>query len=570
MSFSTERLDRTALNARVFAHPLVVLVLALAALTVAVMLTRTLPLGPMYWDLFIYFDGANRIFDGQIPNVDFFAPVGALGYWLFAFALRLFPDAQPLLLSQWSLFPVTAPLMALVLWDVSRRSQPVALALLLPFLFFAIVPMNVEEFYSYPGFDGFGIYNRQVVHVLYVLTAGLVFMRSQRLLALLVGGSMSALFLLKITGFVCAAPLCLFAFLAGRVALRSAIGALGLFAAVLAGLEIAFGLISGYVGQIGQLVGMNEGELLPRLVQSASIHFATFATGCALALLLLLVDRKALLGAVRALAADRSPARLAQFLDRDAVWLALVLAVGLVFESQNTGGQAFVFIWPVLLRALLSNRRSTAPRTSLVVAVLIAATALPPAVNILHRTARALVGQLNYVDLPNANLKSLGQVSQRTEMMERAGQMLETYARFPETYRFLADHGQLPSFTLYTEPDFQLAWLESIDRGVDAIRAWETSHGTRFDTIMSLNFVNPFPWLMQRHAPLHIAIGADPFRAVPPPDAAVLDAVRAADLVLYPKCPVTTANDALLALYRPALAGRTRVELSPCWDGFLR
>lgn len=38
----------------------------------------------MYWDLYIYFDTANRIFNEQVPNVDFFTPVGPLGYWLFA------------------------------------------------------------------------------------------------------------------------------------------------------------------------------------------------------------------------------------------------------------------------------------------------------------------------------------------------------------------------------------------------------------------------------------------------------------------------------------------------------
>jgi len=44
------------------------------------------PLGPNYWDLPIYLDGAQRIAQGQVPNVDFDAPVGALGYYLVYWA----------------------------------------------------------------------------------------------------------------------------------------------------------------------------------------------------------------------------------------------------------------------------------------------------------------------------------------------------------------------------------------------------------------------------------------------------------------------------------------------------
>ena len=61
---------------------------------------------------------------------------------------------------------------------------------------------------------------------------------------------------------------------------------------------------------------------------------------------------------------------------------------------------------------------------------------------------------------------------------------------------------------------------------VEAIKAYEAANGVRFETIMSLNFVNPFPWLLDRHAPRRIAIGADPYRAVPDPDEAILRASK--------------------------------------------
>ena len=52
-----------------------------------------------------------------------------------------------------------------------------------------------------------------------------------------------------------------------------------------------------------------------------------------------------------------------------------------------------------------------------------------------------------------------------------------------------------------------------------AILAYEAANGVRFETIMSLNFANPFPFLLDRLGTRLVAIGADPFRAVPEPDA---------------------------------------------------
>ena len=88
---------------------------------------------------------------------------------------------------------------------------------------------------------------------------------------------------------------------------------------------------------------------------------------------------------------------------------------------------------------------------------------------------------------------------------------------------------------------------------------------------MTIDFTNPFPWLMDRHAPKYVAIGADPYRAVPPPDQRVHDAVSAVDLALYPTCPPTMARLKLLKLYEPALAaGHRRITLTPCFDAFVR
>jgi hypothetical protein len=200
--------------------PLFWLVFALLLLIVLLSLQLNAPIGPMYWDSYIYFDAAQRIKMGQTPNVDFSTPVGPLGYYLFAWGLSLFPKAQPLLLVQWSILIVAAPLMIGVLAEFHPRNRTTGFLILIPFLVFAIFPANTQSFYPYPGLDGFGIYNRHTSLLLYVLMCGLMFMRDSAKLALFCAAAMVALFLMKITGFLAGGLFGLAALLAGRISVR--------------------------------------------------------------------------------------------------------------------------------------------------------------------------------------------------------------------------------------------------------------------------------------------------------------------------------------------------------------
>ncbi|TFF27126.1 hypothetical protein E3C22_01190 [Jiella endophytica] len=553
---------------RPLASPLVIVPAVCAVLACLLMTPLTVPIGAFYWDLFIYFDAANRIFSGQVPGLDFFTPVGPLGYWLFALCERLFPSAQPLLLVQWSLLIVTGPLIALVAHDVDRRSRALALALLLPFLVFQILPINVTEYYSYPSVDGFGIYNRQITEILYVLVAALVFARSRRIMLAVIVTTMLALFLIKVTGFFAGGLLCVVALLARRIDLRLSLAAALGFLLVLAGLELWLGVVSAYLGDIAALLALNEESLLPRFLQAASIHFTVFGPLALLMLLLLVLDGRDMVDKAKALFRSPGASSLAALVDRPLVWIAAATFAALFVETQNTGGQGFIFVWPVLLMAWDRRGRIAGTRLGLL-AVLIAAASLPYLTEVTARAARAFVGQIKYERLAGDHLGQLGLVSQRSEIMHHAEVMKGIFAAHPETYEAIATAGELPNFTLYNEPDFQLAWLMAVDEAVGAINAFEAEHDVRFGTIMSLNFTNPFPWLLGREAPKGIAIGADPFRAVPDPDAAILSSVEATDLVLYPRCPITDANEKLRDLYAPALEALTKITLSPCWEAYV-
>lgn len=554
----------------VIGSPLALLAAVPVVLAGLLMLPLTVPIGPMYWDLFIYFDAANRIFDGQVPINDFFTPVGPLGYYVFAGATWLFPNAQPALLAHWCWLIVTAPLMAIVVHHVGQRSRGTAFALLVPFLVFAVLPFNTRDFYPYPGSDGFGVYNRQASQLLYILAAALIFLRNQRALALIVTLAMLALFFGKITGAVAGGLLCVFAFLAGRIALRyAAASALG-FLAVLGAIELATRLVSHYIADILALVAMNEGTLAPRFAQSASLNFGMVATGLLLAAVVLYAERQRLAAAMDSIRQDRNLGALAKLLDNDAFWLVAVLFVGVFFETQNTGSQAMILVWPAVLAILLKAGRMIAkPKILIATMALAGACVLPPLVNTIERAARTYVGASKNVELQHGHLKTLGAVNARPEVMQRALRMLPFLAEHREPFDRFVTIEELPTPLLYSDFDFQIGQLLGTDRAVGSLRHLEQLADIRFDTIMNLNFVNPYPWLMDRSAPKHLAIGADPSRAVPAAGSKELDAVRNVDIALLPTCPLTTANARLLELYGEGLKHHTRIRLDDCNDAFV-
>ncbi|MCD7109750.1 hypothetical protein LRX75_11955 [Rhizobium sp. DKSPLA3] len=552
--------------------PVLALGVVLLALPLALFKTLHQPVGAMMWDLYIYLDATNRIAGGQIPSIDFFAPVGALGYYLFAGASWLFPNGHPLFLSAWSLLIVTAPLMAVVLVEVQRRSPALAFALLAPFLLYSLLPFNIGSYYPYPGSEGFGIYNRQVCQLLYVLAAALVFVKDGRKLCGVVAASMLALFFIKITGIVAGALMCGMALAAGQLTLKRSLIAACIFAASLFALELATGVVSAYIGDILALLRLNDETLLPRLLRAASMNIGATLATVALCCALHLTDLQRVRLCLRDAVSSPSRQTISAVFDLPFVWIAAFLLAGLFFESQNTGSQALIFLYPLLLAIGLDHgRRHGQTVRSAVVAVLALAVVLPPALLVIQKASRAWIGMLDTTRLDHRNLKTMGAFAVRPAFAERARLMEAMFVENRKAFDALAAAGEPFSVLLFSDFDFQWAWLENADRAISAVRALEARDGVRFETVMSIDFVNPFPWLMDRQAPRHIAIGADPTRAVPPPGDAEYDAIRAVDLALMPTCPATPTQTDLLALYAPALLPtHIRVSLTPCYDAFIR
>nr|WP_188825166.1 hypothetical protein [Brucella endophytica] len=550
---------------RLVSSPLAWLAIVLVIACVLLSLPIVLPIGPMYWDTYIYYDGAQRIFNGQIPNTDFLIPVGPITYYLFALGLKLFPDAQPLLLTQWVILIIAAPLMATVLQAVARERRPVAFALLVPFLIFALCPANVQITHSYPGMDGFGIYNRHATLLLYILTSALMFVKDGRRLAIICGLTMLALFLLKITGFLAGGLIGLLALLSGRISWRSVLIAGAIFVAALACLELNGHMVTAYIRDIVLLVNINRSGLAWRFLTALSADLDIILAGIVLVCVLLWIERDRL----AAIARSRNAATFRHLVDSNFVWLGVALIAGIFFETQNTGSQDFSFLWPILLAIFLGFARDSLPR-QLLVAVLIGFVAIPFTAKIVHKTLRAIVVSPTYATTPLTEMKSLGAVSTHHDILERTLLLEKHYQQYGDAYADLSAKGQLPSWRLFAELDYQMHWLISANQAVKDIREFEAVHGIHFATIMNLDFPNPFPWLLDSSAPRYIQIGADPSRTVPPPDEAAKQAIAQTDLVLVPHCPLTTNRRELQHIYADALKGKQKVKLNDCWDMLLR
>ena len=562
---SAQAEPKTAYNLRILALAAILLAALLAAALLAMPLK--LPIGPMYWDNFLYVDAASRISFGQVPSVDFFTPAGPLGYYLAALVLWLFPSGQSVLAANWSLLIVSLPLMALIAWEVGKRSPGLALALTLPFLFYALLPFNTSSYYPFPGADGFAIYNRHGSQLIYLAAAALIFVRTPRVAALVIGLTMAALFAVKITAFLAAGLLCLLALVSGRVHWRTAAMAIVVFAVPLAVAELLNGVVSAYVESIVTLVQMNEESLTPRLLQGASRTFGAVLAASLLALTIFLAELPRLRKKFKE---NGALAGLRATLDHPAAWLAASVAANIFYESQNTGSQEFIFVWPaVLMTVLRLPHHFTRPARLAAIAILAGCVVLPPIVATTQFAARAFVGMVKDEPLQARHLGRLGAVVAGTEVRRNMEERRTFYIAHRDVLVEMADADILPSFLLYSDFDFQLLWLKNVDEAADALIRLE-AEGMRYDTVFNVDFTNPFGYVLGKQSPLHVAIGADPTRAVPDPDDKVLKALSETDIVLVPLCPYTAAIQNLSAIYAPALTGHRRMALTPCYDMLVR
>jgi hypothetical protein len=502
---------------------------------------------------------------GQVPHVDFFVPVGALGYGLLDLATRLFPQAHTLLAVHYGLMFITVPAMAVIAAYADRRSRFESLALVLPFILFALMPMNTVELYPSPGFDGHGNYNRHGAILLMVMAAAVLFIDDRRVASWVAVVLLAALFMIKVTGFLVGVVVLVHALAAGRASFRGVAEGAFVVLAMMGAAEWRWGLISAYVEDIFTLVRANTHFLLPRILTVLSIKFEVIAPASLLVLMMMWRERAHLAALLR------SPGResFSRLADTHAAWIASLLAVGLVYETQNTGSQEFIMLWPAILR-LLRDLPFPWGRRDAALLLVIAATTIPTPMEVIHRTARAVASAPGYVPLPTPLIGPVARLSVKPDILHHARQMLAHYPEAKGAYEAIAKRGILPSYILFNEIDFHVSWMLSVEEAAQAVLRYEQANNVRFERLYTLDFTDPITIMLGRIPPLEKSIGNDPTRTF----MALNDRARAEiariDAVLVPSCPITGPRQQIKAAFEPYLAGRISVPLTPCFDMLLR
>jgi hypothetical protein len=551
---------------RLLMHPFAALMGAGIVAVVLLLLPLRLPVGPNFWDLYFHLDAAYRINVGQVPHVDFFSPAGPLPFYGLAAMQWLFPDAAPLLLGQYALLFPSLLLLCGVVLRLEPSIKPLGWLVALPFALFALLPFNTGFFFPAPGADGLGLYNRQTGFVLYVLVATLWVMQAGWLRTIILGLSLAMLLFMKLNAF------------AAGVLLMAMFGISGSFrwremALVVAILLLAIGIAQwqggmaiAYFRDLYAMITHNAGGGAKRLLTLLSVRFDVAAPLMVLVLLVLWLERALLRKALQAgWKIAQEGAGLAS------VRFAVLAGLMMIVESQNTGGQDFLPIWPAVAGMLASFWVMPPSRMRSAILCLIAALCLPSVVHLMQASARASIAAPGYASIVAPGTEAAGLYATKPEYWKRAGIMLAHYEANREAYTQLSAHNEMPDTILYSTPDYQALYLLDVSQGLAALVAHEKTSGRRYGSIATLDANDLLPMLLQRAPVKGITVSFDPVRGYPSSEyGRYAQSLRAAEAILVPHCPETPARKTILSVAAPALDGREAFALSPCWTLFAK
>jgi hypothetical protein len=555
-----------------FSGRLIAIVCLMGTLAIALLLMTfpiKLPMGAFYWDVYLFQDAASRIASGQVAHQDFFLPVGALPYYLYALANEVFVVGHPLLVAQYAMLVLAVPLMAAAV-AASDRSSAFLIAATLPFALFALLPVNTIEFAASPAVDGAGVYNRQAALLLYALVFTLVAVPRGLALGAIAGLLLALLFFVKINGFVVGVGFAVLAAISGRLGYRSIAVMLAAVLVPIIATQMWSGLVSRYVADILSMLGHNQSGTARRLLWLVGAKFDVILGLFALILLVAYYQRGALGSHLGGLWRRPGTATFFAFIGEPAVQLGGAVTLALLFELQNTGSHEFIYLWPVLLAIFsLASGQGDRLRT-IVLAGAIALSMAPTLTKTLHRAAEAIATIPRSEEIPLPQLEPINHAVARSQVIARAQRMLGHFGESVDFTQSLAEMGLEPGSLYYATPDFQALLLFEIADAVDALERYEARTGHRFESLAGLDFVDVLPLVMKRKPVDGIVMGLDPERGFPTAHrASYLQGLSQVEAILQPLCPVTPQRLQLMKIVEPVLSGRTSIDLTPCWRLFV-
>jgi hypothetical protein len=544
--------SRTALlNGRLTAIAL----FSLAVVALAAMIT-IVPYGRAVWDLVFILDGAYRIGLGHIPHLDFASPIGALTLYLTWLAERLFPGGQPFIGLHALTWLIMVPPFAVIAlrirsgWGFAGSFAVLAVVVLVPY---TLDPTMLSEI-SY-----FAAYNRFATAIL--LLAGLWFvLPKDRGDGVLLGYLLTALIFFKITAAIAMLGLVVSAVLLGRARATALIVMLAVAGAVAGLVELATGgLVSGYLRDIASMSALNRGGSFYRLASSTARNWLPIVI--TITIVALAIRELDLADAVRR---PFGFARDALARQAFAVDTALLVAISLAAESQNTGGVGLIAAAAALFHPdVRGGWRLTAA------AVLGAALVLPVADMVEKRVVSTLVRERQgTTDHGFAKLLT----GMRMPTATLAGSRLMTRLQqewLPFLEEIDASGFNLEGDPASTSPAMRAAWAISVvEAGENFQRLGYAAKAQRYATI---DFAEAFPRLLGLQPARGISLVMDYGRTVPVYSTATASAyLAAADGVFFPTCAVPGANTNP-ATFRTVLEREfVRHKLHPCWDFYSR
>ncbi|MBR1266494.1 hypothetical protein JQ629_03130 [Bradyrhizobium sp. AUGA SZCCT0222] len=536
---------------------------AIAAFTILVVavaaLVHVVPYGRAVWDFVFILDGAYRIGVGQVPHVDFASPIGPLTLYLTHFAERLFPGGQPFIGLHALAWLMVVPPFAVIAsriqssWGFAASFAVLAVVVLVPYTLDSTMLSEISYFATY---------NRFATAILFLAALWYVLPKA-RGDGVLLGYLLTALVSIKITAAIAMLGLVAAAVLLGR-ARPAALFVMLFVTAALAGLvELATGgLVSGYLHDIVSMSALNRGGAAFRLAASSARNWLPLAVTITIVVL-----------AARELdftAAVRRPFNFVhETIAREAFVAdaALLVAVALAAESQNTGGVGLIAATAVLFHPSL---RTTRGWRLIAAAVLGATLVLPMADVVEKRVVSTFVREKQGTTDHGFSTFLPGM---RVPTATLAGSRLMT--RLQSEWLPFLDETANNGFDLdgdpgSTSPATRAAWAVSVaEAGANFQRLGYATKAQRYTTI---DFAESFPRLLGLTPARGTTLAMDFRRTVPAFSVTEASTYLAdADGVFFRTCVLPGATDTNPATFRTVLEQEfTRHKLHPCWDFYSR
>jgi hypothetical protein len=521
-----------------------------------------LPVGLYTTDYVFLAEGARRIALGQIPHVDYSAPVGPLTFVLLALARRLpvlGPDIFALHVLMWAVVALLAAVVALRL-----RSAAMALGFLAIAALATLSPFNVEEMTGACDVNYNGIYNRHGAALLFVtFVAGFTPPRSPLRDGALYAWLLAAMLLTKVTYGVAGAAFLALACLFSATRLRALLVAGAILLAAAGAVEAATGMVSGYGRDLAEMARLNAGRMLAFL--SGVFWAGTLAILTASALVAAIVAEPL----TRSFAALRRGATAEAFRSLEIPALAFAcLALTVWTESQSTGGAGLVALSALAFAPGLAADRWAPVKIALATGVVLLT--IGWLADQVLRRGWCLAEQ---APLYRAHA-AVGALAPGMRVPPGRVAAAELTARLWRDHRAFADEAYAKGFDFHLEsygaPVSFVAGAILAHEAAERFRALGLDRAVRH--VMTLGFVDDFTPLLDLPPPPGTKLALDPFRTIGELSKEEAAAYLAPiDAAFERTCAAPLFSVQIAGFFRPALEDAFEpIVLTPCWTVHLR